>query len=153
MHLTGNAYRRRAKGIAALEFAIVAPLFLTLVLGITYYGTVFVLQQALTLAAEEGARAALRYPLTSTGGTTASTLDLRVAAAAQTARGMLPTSMSSLISSANVAQPVTCASPSGTQCVQVTLSLPTRSILPSVPMVPVPAVLTGSAMVQLSPDI
>ena len=51
MHLTGNAYRRRAKGIAALEFAIVAPLFLTLVLGITYYGTVFVLQQALTLAA------------------------------------------------------------------------------------------------------
>ncbi len=153
MHLRGNANRRRAMGIAALEFAIVAPLFLTLVLGIAYYGTVFVLQQALTLAAEEGARAALRYPLTSNGGTTASTLNLRVAAAAQTAQAMLPASLSSLISSTNIAQPVTCTSPSGTQCVKVTLSLPTRSILPTRPMVPIPAVLTGSAMVQLSPDI
>jgi Flp pilus assembly protein TadG len=153
MHLRGSASRRRDKGVAALEFAIVAPLFLTLVLGIVYYGTVFALQHVLTLAAEEGARAALRYPLTTNGGTTASTLNLRVAAAAQTARAMLPTSMSSLVSSTNIAQPVTCTLPSGTQCVQVTLSLPTRSILPTVPMVPIPAVLTGSAMVQLSPDI
>jgi len=153
MHLREYVNRRRDKGVAALEFAIVAPLFLILVLGIVYYGTVLALQQVLTLAAEEGARAALRYPLTTNGGTTASTLNLRVAAAAQTARAMLPASVSSLLSSANVAQPVTCTSPSGTQCVQVTLSLPTRSILPRVPMVPVPAVLTGSAMVQLSPDI
>jgi hypothetical protein len=37
--------------------------------------------------------------------------------------------------------------------VQVTLNLPTTNILPAVPMVPLPATLSGSAMVQLSPDI
>ena len=36
---------------------------------------------ALARAAEEGARAALRYPLTANGGTLANTIDLRVAAA------------------------------------------------------------------------
>jgi hypothetical protein len=37
--------------------------------------------------------------------------------------------------------------------VRVTLNLPTTSLLPSVPLVPVPATLTGSAVVQISPDI
>lgn len=152
MPLRGRAGYRRDRGVAAIEFAIVVPLLLALVLGIVYYGTILALQQVLTLAAEEGARAALRYPLTTNGGTLSSTIDLRVAAAAQTARNTLPTSVASLVSSSSPAQAVACASPSGTQCVQVTLNLPTRSILPAVPFIPVPATLSGSATVQISPD-
>lgn len=152
MALRGTAKRRHHRGVAALEFAIVFPLLLALVLGIVYYGVMLALQQALTLAAEEGARAALRYPLTSNGGTVATTIDLRVAAASQAARSVLPASVSSLISTSNPAQAVACTAPAGTQCVQVTLNLPTRSILPTVPFVPVPATLTGQATVQISPD-
>jgi len=153
MSLRGNATRRRHIGVAALEFAIVFPLLLTLVLGIVYYGMVLALQQVLTLAAEEGARAALRYPLTANGGTLATTIDLRVSAAALAARATLPESIATLVPSADIAQAVACSAPAGTTCVRVTLNLPTTSILPSVPFVPVPATLTGAAVVQISPDI
>ncbi|WP_354679458.1 TadE/TadG family type IV pilus assembly protein, partial [Cupriavidus plantarum] len=48
-----NRNRRRTAGVAALEFAIVLPMLISVVLGIVYYGVVFALQQALTLAAAE----------------------------------------------------------------------------------------------------
>ncbi|WP_404994009.1 TadE/TadG family type IV pilus assembly protein [Cupriavidus pauculus] len=147
----GNA-RRRSGGVAAIEFALIFPVLLALILGIVYYGMVLAMQQALTLAAEEGARAALRYPLTANGGTLANTIDLRVAAAEQTARSTLPASIAAHLASGALAQPVACAAPAGAQCVQVTLNLLTQSMLPTVPFMPVPSSLTGSAVVQLSPD-
>lgn len=58
------AARRGCRGVAAVEFAVVVPVLLLLMLGIVYYGVIFAMQQALTLAAEEGARAALRYQST-----------------------------------------------------------------------------------------
>lgn len=145
--------RRRAGGIAALEFAIVTPLMLTLVIGIVYYGMVLALQQVLTLAAEEGARAALRYPSGASANNAAATQALRVAAASTTALATLPANLRSELQSSSPAQAVACATPSGTVCVRVTLTLPTTNILPAVPLVPVPATLSGSATVQLSPDI
>lgn len=152
MSLRGNRDQRRAAGVAALEFAIVLPVFLALVLGIVYYGIVLALQQALTLAAAEGARAALRYPLTANGGNASATVDLRVLAAAQTAQATLPESIRTLVNRTDIAQAVACTAPAGAVCVRVTLNLPTNSMLPAVPMVPVPSMLTGTAIVQLSPD-
>uniref|UniRef100_UPI003F86D4C4 TadE family protein n=1 Tax=Cupriavidus ulmosensis TaxID=3065913 RepID=UPI003F86D4C4 len=153
MLLRGNhAVRMRSSGAAALEFAIVLPILLTVVIGIVYFGIVLALQQALTLAAEEGARAALRYPSGAAANNAAATQALRVSAASSTALASLPTSISSLISAANVAQVISCANPSGSVCVKVTLSLSSSSILPVVPGVPLPATLTGSATVQLAPD-
>lgn len=148
----GSANRRRMSGVAAVEFAIVFPLLLALVLGIVYYGTVLALQQVLTLAAEEGARAALRYPLTSNGGTLATTIAQRVLAADTTARNTLPANLASQIGAGSVAQAIACTAPAGTQCVRVALNLSTQTILPVVPFVPVPARLTGAAVVQISPD-
>ncbi|RDK07426.1 TadE family protein [Cupriavidus lacunae] len=145
--------RCHGAGSASIEFAIVAPVLITIVIGIAYYGMVLALQQVLTLAAEEGARAALRYPAGVSGSGLAATQAARVNAASAMARGTLPKSISDLIPAASVAQAVPCASGSADVCVQVTLSLPTANILPAVPMVPVPATLSGSAMVQLSPDI
>jgi Flp pilus assembly protein TadG len=145
--------RRHGAGSAAIEFAIVAPVLIAIVIGIVYYGMVLALQQVLTLAAEEGARAALRYPAGVSGAGLAATKDARVNAAAAMARGTLPKSISDLLPAAGAAAAVPCATGSADVCVQVTLTLTTSSILPAVPMVPVPATLSGSAMVQLSPDI
>lgn len=47
------------EGAAAVEFAIVATLFLTLVLAIIGYGTYFAARLALSYAASEGARASI----------------------------------------------------------------------------------------------
>ena len=51
----GRSLSRR--GIAALEFALVAPLFLVLVFGIVVYGIYFATWIVVTEAASEGARA------------------------------------------------------------------------------------------------
>ncbi|KAF7960258.1 TadE family protein [Cupriavidus basilensis] len=138
--------------MAALEFALVTPALIAIVVGIVYYGMVLALQQVLTLAAEEGARAALRYPSGAPADNAGAMQALRVNAAAATALATLPASIAALIPQAGVAQAVACASASGNVCVRVTLNLPTTRILPAFPMVPVPATLSGSAMVQLSPD-
>lgn len=53
----GRSLSRR--GIAALEFALVAPLFLVLVFGIVVYGIYFATWIVVTEAASEGARASL----------------------------------------------------------------------------------------------
>ncbi|MDQ0143382.1 TadE/TadG family type IV pilus assembly protein [Cupriavidus necator] len=145
--------RRHGAGSAAIEFAIVAPVLIVIVVGIVYYGVMLALQQVLTLAAEEGARAALRYPAGVAGTGLAATQQARVNAAAAMARGTLPASLRDLVPAAGVAAAVPCATGSADICVQVTLTLPTANLMPAVPMVPMPASLSGSAMVQLSPDI
>jgi Flp pilus assembly protein TadG len=52
-------YRRNRRAAAAVEFAIVAPVFFLLVLGMIEYGRMVMVQQVLTNASREGARAAV----------------------------------------------------------------------------------------------
>ncbi|AOI65478.1 pilus assembly protein TadE [Burkholderia territorii] len=52
---------RRQRGVAAVEFAFVFPLFFLIFYAIVTFGMVFIIQQSLTFAASEGARAALNY--------------------------------------------------------------------------------------------
>lgn len=47
------------RGVALLEFALVAPLFLLLLLGVVAYGLFFATQIAVVTAASEGARASI----------------------------------------------------------------------------------------------
>ncbi len=51
---------RRERGAAAVEFALVVPLLLTLVFGIISYGYLLSFRQSLSQAAAEGARASTR---------------------------------------------------------------------------------------------
>lgn len=51
---------RRQRGVAALEFGLVASMFLVLLFAIASYSGLFVAQQALSRAAQEGARALLQ---------------------------------------------------------------------------------------------
>jgi hypothetical protein len=52
-------YRRNRRAAAAVEFALVAPVFLMLVLGMIEYGRMVMVQQVITNASREGARAAV----------------------------------------------------------------------------------------------
>ena len=50
----------RQRGVAALEFSLVCMLFLLIFFGIASYGALLVVQQTLSRAAQEGARAMLQ---------------------------------------------------------------------------------------------
>jgi Flp pilus assembly protein TadG len=52
-------YRRNRRATAAVEFALVAPVFLLLVLGMIEYGRMVMVQQVITNASREGARQAV----------------------------------------------------------------------------------------------
>jgi len=52
-------YRRKRRATAAVEFAIVAPVFLLLVFGMIEYGRMVMVQQIITNASREGARTAV----------------------------------------------------------------------------------------------
>jgi Flp pilus assembly protein TadG len=51
--------RKKRRGAAVVEFALVAPLFFLLVLGMIEYGRMVMVQQILTNASREGARRAV----------------------------------------------------------------------------------------------
>jgi Flp pilus assembly protein TadG len=51
--------RRKRQGAAAVEFAIVAPLFFLMVFGMIEFGRAIMVQQVLTNASREGARVAV----------------------------------------------------------------------------------------------
>ena len=142
------ARRRRSRGATAVEFAVVLPVLLVLMLGIVYYGVILAMQQVLTLAAEEGARAALRYQSSNTQ---------RVTAAYTAVNAALPVSIRSQVTTTHSGSPlVTCPTIASMQCLSVVLTLPVTTgatpLLPSIPLLPVPSTLTGSAIVQLVPS-
>lgn len=51
--------RKNRRGAAVVEFAVVAPVFITLVFGMIEYGRMVMVQQLLTNAAREGCRVAV----------------------------------------------------------------------------------------------
>ncbi len=56
--------RKQRRGAAAVEFAIVAPIFFLLVFGMIEYGRMVMVQQVLTNASREGARIGVLDPPT-----------------------------------------------------------------------------------------
>src|SRR6266446_4936662 len=59
------------RGVAAVEFALVAPVFFVLVFGMIEYGRVVMVQQVLTNAVREGARNGVVNGSTTSGVTSA----------------------------------------------------------------------------------
>jgi Flp pilus assembly protein TadG len=81
--------RRREGGAAAVEFALVIPLFLVLVMGAVDYGYYFFAEQVVTNAAREGARAGTLVPIAGSAATGAeqATATANARTAAQTYLG------------------------------------------------------------------
>ena len=55
----GRLYRKKRRGATAVEFALVAPVFILLILGMIEFGRMVMVQQLLTNASREGARQAV----------------------------------------------------------------------------------------------
>jgi len=140
---------RRARGNTAVEFALLFPLFFMVLYGIVTFSLIFVAQQTLTLAAEEGARATLKYQPAKTD---AEALTARVNAACPVANGLTNWL-------ADVADCTTttgnCSYDATMTCVTVTLTYDYASnpLVPEVPLLNavLPTQLTSSAMIQLNP--
>jgi len=109
--------RRQRRGAAAVEFAIVAPLFFLLVFGMIEYGRMVMVRQVLTNASREGARVGVLDP--PTGGTTKQTVIDTVTTYLTSAgiTGQTITTVPTEPSSATYGQPVT-----------VTVSVPFSSV-------------------------
>lgn len=58
LHKMSRSYRKQ-RGAAAVEFAVVAPVFVLLIFGMIEYGRMVMVQQMLTNASREGARRAV----------------------------------------------------------------------------------------------
>jgi Flp pilus assembly protein TadG len=143
----GAAHARRSqRGVAAIEFALVFPLFFVIFYSIVTYGLIFAANQTLALAAQEGGRAALRYE----GETTLSgAYTLRKNAACTTAQGLV-----AWIPKAQ-ATCTTQACTGGMQCVtvQMTYDYGTYPLVPNLPLMgfATPSTLGAQVVVQLDP--
>jgi len=63
---SGQLLRKKRRGAAAVEFAIVLPVFVLLVFGMIEYGRMVMVQQVITNASREGARQAVLDGATTT---------------------------------------------------------------------------------------
>jgi Flp pilus assembly protein TadG len=59
LHQPGRSGRGKRRGAAAVEFALVAPLFFLLIFGMVEFGRMVMIQQVITNASREGARKAV----------------------------------------------------------------------------------------------
>jgi Flp pilus assembly protein TadG len=137
---------RNQRGVAALEFALVFPLFFMLFYAIVTYGLIFAANQTLSLAAQEGGRAALRFE----GETSlSSAYTLRTRAACTTAQGLVAWIPTAVASCSNTA----CTG--GMQCVtvQMTYDYQKHPLVPNLPMMgfATPSTLGAQVVVQLDP--
>lgn len=112
------------RGVAAVEFAIVALLFFQILFGIVTFGVIFALDNSVTHAAAEGARIAISKP----------TADEQIAVARQTALARLPGWIRDRMDPNGDGEPdppaeitatiAPCASATEQDCIHVTISYP-----------------------------
>ena len=159
--------QKKQKGAAAIEFAIIFPIFFLIFYAIVTYGLIFAAQQTITLAASEGARAAVRYQ---TGKDDAARQTARIAAACDmsnqalawlrktstgqaTAQGVCATGITSTVVTADRAL---CSNLTGVTCIKVlvTYDYDKAPLIPKLlgPLMslPTPKSLQGQAVAQIS---
>ncbi len=136
-----GSWPRKCRGAVAIEFALVFVLFFSLFYAIVAYGLVLAIQQSLTLAAEEGARAAVKD---------APSAAARVANADAMAKSLLGWLPVGAITVSSVQAP--CVADPATPCVTVTVNYNYAGypLVPSLPLlgVAIPATLSATATVQ-----
>ncbi|MBB1648260.1 pilus assembly protein TadE [Delftia sp. UME58] len=157
MHRTYLAAPQGQRGVYALEWAIIFPVFFALLYASISYGLTFLVRESMQMAVEDAARVTLRYQTTRTGRLDAArTLvqqrmgwlpaNLRPAAAAIDVR-ICRLNDSNLCSAT-----LTCGVPLNERCVvQVGMSIPygAHPIAPALPglRILVPATLTARASI------
>ncbi|AXK65349.1 TadE family protein [Burkholderia sp. IDO3] len=140
---------RRQRGATAVEFAMVFPLFFVIAYSIISFGMIFVIQQSLTLAASEGARAGLSY---------APTMTARIANATTTTQnvlGWLNISPPEVVAPRCSYDPSQPPNPPSLYCLSVTVSYSPESWMTYIPLLGsvVNQPLTSTAIVQIPQSI
>jgi Flp pilus assembly protein TadG len=146
-----RAHARR--GNAAVEFALLLPLFLYVLYALVSFAIMFGAQHLMTLAAAEGARASLQYQPAEDMD---AALALRSTRACSTAIAFVAWIQERTANSLSCeTQTSACVHDAELMCLQVTLTYPYRAVplLPAVPLADtlVPEQLRSSATVQMSP--
>lgn len=146
-HRRFRAGRAGERGAVVVEFAIVAVLFIGLILSGITYGMVFWVKHTMTHAAAEGARSAL----TVAPGDEAAA----IAAAKTKAEGVVSASLGGRAVHVDAIGPTVanCAG-SSQRCITVTVSYPYEAhpVIPPVPFLPfVPERVTSTSVVELNP--
>jgi Flp pilus assembly protein TadG len=150
-----GAGRSAQRGVYAIEFAFVFLLFFALLYAIIAYGVLLVMRVGLQNAAEEGARAALRYQVVASGS---SQLPLRRAKAAEVAAARVtgwfvtaPAVVSQICQpdSGNCVDPP-CGADWATRC-QIRVTITATGLNEMMPMLrfALPATLVGQASMLL----
>ena len=147
-HASGT---RAQRGATAIEFALVFPLFFMILYAIITFSLILVAQQNLTLAASEGARAALNWQ---SSKSLDDALVNRGNAACDAAKLMTATLVQAQTTCESSSAP--CGTDNSMRCVNVQLSY-AYADYPLVPILPllgfaVPTTLSSSATVQLNPE-
>jgi len=150
------------RGMAAIEFALVSGVFFLMFYFVVTYGAVFVVQQSLSRAATEGARALLTSefsPSSAPGLRVSSMIAPEQLGKDAAARVVTWLSDFRQTRSQPAIAPVVTAAPScaaGMACRTVTVSYPNYSSYPLIPsLLPasaMPQSLSASATVQLDPE-
>jgi Flp pilus assembly protein TadG len=142
---------QRQKGSAAIEFALIFPVFFLIVYGLITYGLIMVAQQTLTSAVSDGARAALRY--NSTGNPATVACNAVNVSAAWIANVMGGTLMNCSTSPPTL---MNCSYNTAVQCLKVTATYPysTYPLVPTLPLISlaIPTTLSATAIIQLEPS-
>lgn len=149
-HLTRPASRRQ-RGAYAIEFALVFLIFFAVLYGIICYGLLFTFRMSMQNAAEEGARAALRYQ------STVQARQDRAKAVAEQSVSWLPATVvrsaqASVCSVAgNVCVTPTCGPGWDARCQMVVTVTATnmRGLLPPLPNFAMPDQIVGKASMLL----
>ncbi|MEZ0605379.1 TadE/TadG family type IV pilus assembly protein [Paraburkholderia sp. IW21] len=141
---------RKQRGATAVEFALVLPLFFTILYAIVTFSLILLAQQNLTLAAEEGARAALNWQ---SNNSVQNALDNRGAAACKTATLVASPLVQNLTCTPTSSS---CGPSNAMKCINVALNYDysTYPLVPNLPLLSftIPKSLSGSATVQLNPE-
>ncbi len=150
--MSARTRRRSAqRGSVAVEFALIFPVFFLILYAIVTFSLIFVAQQNMTLAAEEGARAALNW---ASNTSMASALTNRGANACAAANQAAASILQNIMQCTQTA--TSCGPGNAMYCINVSLSydyknnpfVPTLGLMTA----PLPNSLVATATVQLNPE-
>lgn len=129
--------RRHESGAAALEFAFLLPLLLLLIYGMFVYSYMFVVQEAITFAAQEAAEAAVKVDPAQDPADYDAAVNAEVRATATRVLSFLPVAQQARVlgSDGSKVQVTIAASPSGNGgIVTVNLSFAFSGLFPVIPL-------------------
>jgi Flp pilus assembly protein TadG len=147
--------QNRERGSSVIDFPFIFVFFFLLLWGVFNFGFIFVIQSMMTTAAEDGARAALRYqPAANDGLAIAARANAATETANQVAGVLNGLAGGSITTTVN---PTTCSYNANLTCfsVQVTFPYGQHPIIPALVNFPfigsvgIPNQLTGTAVMQV----